>query len=119
MKTWHTASGPWDAAARLGIKVVSFGLHQALTPEQKKQLWFWTTRQLGPRAVLGSALFRQSEHRSSGKPKYAYFATRRLLDELGPGRSAIGVSLPVEECLATEARVSGRTGRSAARSAPA
>ena len=31
-----------DAAARLGIGVVSFGLHQALTPEQRRQLWFWT-----------------------------------------------------------------------------
>lgn len=31
-----------DAAAHLGQTVVSFGLHQALTPEQKKQLWFWT-----------------------------------------------------------------------------
>ncbi|MBC7724050.1 MAG: sugar phosphate isomerase/epimerase [Burkholderiaceae bacterium] len=31
-----------DAAAQLGVKVVSFGLHQALTAEQKKQLWFWT-----------------------------------------------------------------------------
>jgi sugar phosphate isomerase/epimerase len=31
-----------DAAARLGVRVVSLGLHQALTPEQQKQLWFWT-----------------------------------------------------------------------------
>ncbi|WP_028279228.1 sugar phosphate isomerase/epimerase family protein [Arthrobacter sp. H5] len=31
-----------DAAAQLGCEVVSFGLHQALTPEQQKQLWFWT-----------------------------------------------------------------------------
>jgi sugar phosphate isomerase/epimerase len=31
-----------DAAAHLGVEVVSFGLHQALTPEQKAQLWFWT-----------------------------------------------------------------------------
>lgn len=31
-----------EAAAQLGCEVVSFGLHQALTPEQKKQLWFWT-----------------------------------------------------------------------------
>lgn len=31
-----------DAAAHLGMAVVSVGLHQALTPEQKKQLWFWT-----------------------------------------------------------------------------
>ncbi|SMQ59691.1 sugar phosphate isomerase/epimerase family protein [Agreia sp. VKM Ac-1783] len=31
-----------EAAARLGIEVVSFGLHQALTREQREQLWFWT-----------------------------------------------------------------------------
>lgn len=31
-----------DAAARLGIGVVSFGLHQDLTPQQRQQLWFWT-----------------------------------------------------------------------------
>ena len=31
-----------DAAAHLDMAVVSVGLHQALTPEQKKQLWFWT-----------------------------------------------------------------------------
>ena len=31
-----------DAAAALGIETVSFGLHQALSPEQQRQLWFWT-----------------------------------------------------------------------------
>jgi len=31
-----------DAAAELGIGVVSFGLHQALTTEQQQALWFWT-----------------------------------------------------------------------------
>ena len=31
-----------EAAAALGIGVVSFGLHQALTPEQQSRLWFWT-----------------------------------------------------------------------------
>jgi sugar phosphate isomerase/epimerase len=31
-----------DAAAELGCEVVSFGLHQAITAEQQKQLWFWT-----------------------------------------------------------------------------
>ena len=31
-----------DAAAHLGIETVSFGLHQALTAEQQRQLWFWT-----------------------------------------------------------------------------
>jgi len=31
-----------EAAAQLGCEVVSFGLHQALTPQQQQQLWFWT-----------------------------------------------------------------------------
>ncbi|MBC7518239.1 MAG: sugar phosphate isomerase/epimerase [Microbacteriaceae bacterium] len=31
-----------DAAAALGAAVVSVGLHQELTPQQKEQLWFWT-----------------------------------------------------------------------------
>lgn len=31
-----------DAAAALGSRVVSVGLHQALTEAQKRQLWFWT-----------------------------------------------------------------------------
>ncbi|MBH02965.1 MAG: xylose isomerase [Xanthomonadales bacterium] len=31
-----------DAAAALGARVVSVGLHQALTEAQKRQLWFWT-----------------------------------------------------------------------------
>ncbi|MGP9503648.1 sugar phosphate isomerase/epimerase family protein [Specibacter sp. AOP5-B1-6] len=33
-----------DAAAALGCEVVSVGLHQALTAEQQKQLWFWTVQ---------------------------------------------------------------------------
>lgn len=31
-----------DAAAALGARVISFGLHRALTHEQSAQLWFWT-----------------------------------------------------------------------------
>jgi sugar phosphate isomerase/epimerase len=31
-----------EAGAALGCEVVSFGLHQAITPEQQRQLWFWT-----------------------------------------------------------------------------
>jgi sugar phosphate isomerase/epimerase len=31
-----------DAAAELDVAVVSIGLHQALTPEQQRRLWFWT-----------------------------------------------------------------------------
>ncbi|GAA2008964.1 sugar phosphate isomerase/epimerase family protein [Microbacterium ulmi] len=33
-----------DAATALGIRTVSFGLHQALTPQQKERLWFWTAQ---------------------------------------------------------------------------
>lgn len=31
-----------DAAARLGARVVSVGLHEALLPAQRDALWFWT-----------------------------------------------------------------------------
>jgi sugar phosphate isomerase/epimerase len=31
-----------DAAAELDVAVVSMGLHQALTAEQRERLWFWT-----------------------------------------------------------------------------
>lgn len=36
-----------DAAAAVGIRTVSFGLHRPLTPAQAAQLWFWTVD--GPR----------------------------------------------------------------------
>lgn len=32
-----------EAAAHLGMTVVSVGLHQALTPDQQKAFWFWNT----------------------------------------------------------------------------
>jgi sugar phosphate isomerase/epimerase len=54
-----------DAAARLGCEVVSFGLHQALTPEQQKQLWFWTVEghkdPVGDKEVWGKAVSRLQE----------------------------------------------------------
>ena len=31
-----------DAAAELGCSIMSVGLHRALTPAQKRALWFWT-----------------------------------------------------------------------------
>jgi len=31
-----------DAAASIGVGVLSIGLHQPLTAEQREQLWFWT-----------------------------------------------------------------------------
>lgn len=54
-----------DAAAELGCEVVSFGLHQALTPEQQKQLWFWTVEghkdPMGDKEVWGKAVSRIRE----------------------------------------------------------
>jgi len=54
-----------DAAARLGCEVVSFGLHQALTAEQQKQLWFWTVEghkdPVGDKETWGKAVSRLQE----------------------------------------------------------
>jgi len=54
-----------DAAAHLGVPVVSFGLHQALTPQQQRQLWFWTAEghkdPVGDREVWQEAVRRLRE----------------------------------------------------------
>ncbi|MCP1412831.1 sugar phosphate isomerase/epimerase [Paenarthrobacter sp. A20] len=54
-----------DAAAELGCEVVSFGLHQAITPEQQKQLWFWTVEgykdPVGDKEAWGNAVSRLRE----------------------------------------------------------
>ncbi|MHA7222845.1 sugar phosphate isomerase/epimerase family protein [Arthrobacter sp. RHLT1-20] len=54
-----------DAAAELGCEVVSFGLHQALTSEQRKQLWFWTVEghkdPVGDKETWGKAVTRLRE----------------------------------------------------------
>jgi sugar phosphate isomerase/epimerase len=54
-----------DAAARLGCEVVSFGLHQALTAGQQKQLWFWTVEghkdPVGDKETWGKAVLRLQE----------------------------------------------------------
>ncbi len=54
-----------DAAAELGCEVVSFGLHQAITPEQQKQLWFWTVEgykdPMGDKEAWGNAVSRLRE----------------------------------------------------------
>jgi sugar phosphate isomerase/epimerase len=54
-----------DAAAELGCEVVSFGLHQAITPEQQKQLWFWTVEghkdPVGDRECWANAVSRLRE----------------------------------------------------------
>jgi sugar phosphate isomerase/epimerase len=54
-----------DSAAELGCEVVSFGLHQAITAEQQKQLWFWTVEgykdPAGNKEAWGSAVSRLRE----------------------------------------------------------
>ena len=54
-----------DAAAQLGCEVVSFGLHQALTAEQRRQLWFWTVQghmdPVGDKETWGKAVSRLRE----------------------------------------------------------
>jgi sugar phosphate isomerase/epimerase len=54
-----------DAAAELGCEVVSFGLHQAITPEQQKQLWVWTVEgykdPAGNKEAWGNAVSRLRE----------------------------------------------------------
>jgi sugar phosphate isomerase/epimerase len=54
-----------DAAAELGCEVVSFGLHQAITAEQQKQLWFWTIEgykdPAGNKEAWGNAVSRLRE----------------------------------------------------------
>jgi sugar phosphate isomerase/epimerase len=68
-----------DAAAALGIRLVSFGLHQALTARQKEQLWFWT--------VEG--------HRDPDDPEIWQLAVERLR-ELGKHAEEVGVLLSLE-----------------------
>jgi len=54
-----------DAAAELGCEVVSVGLHQAITPEQRQQLWFWTVEghkdPAGDSETWGNAVVRLRE----------------------------------------------------------
>jgi len=69
-----------DAAAALGCEVVSFGLHQALTPEQQKQLWFWT--------VEG--------HKDPAGDKQAWRDAVARLRELGQHAASVGVLLSLE-----------------------
>ncbi len=68
-----------DAAARLGVGVVSFGLHQALTPEQRKLLWFW----------------RKAGHRDSDSPEVRALAVRRFR-ELGDHAAELGLLVSLE-----------------------
>jgi sugar phosphate isomerase/epimerase len=69
-----------DAAARLDMAVVSVGLHQALTPEQQKQLWFWT--------VEG--------HQDPEDDKETWNTTVSRLQELGRHAEEVGILLSLE-----------------------
>ena len=83
-----------DAAAQLGCEVVSFGLHQALTPEQKKQLWFWTVEghhdPVGDTAVWGKAVDRLREL-GSHAAELGLLMSLELYEDtyLGTGDSAV------------------------------
>jgi sugar phosphate isomerase/epimerase len=68
-----------DAAAQLGIGTVSFGLHQALTEEQKRLLWFW----------------RKPGHRDSEDPAVRAEAVRRF-QELGDHAAELGIVVSLE-----------------------
>ncbi|NKX51952.1 sugar phosphate isomerase/epimerase, partial [Arthrobacter deserti] len=54
-----------EAGAALGCEVVSFGLHEAITPEQQKQLWFWAVPghqdPVGDEETWGKAVTRLQE----------------------------------------------------------
>jgi sugar phosphate isomerase/epimerase len=69
-----------EAAAELGCEVVSFGLHQAITPEQQKQLWFWTV---------------EGHKDPAGDPESWTNAVTRLR-ELGRHAAEVGVLLSLE-----------------------
>lgn len=68
-----------DAAAHLGVGVVSFGLHQALTPEQRTLLWFW----------------RKAGHRDPADPAIRALAVRRFR-ELGDHAAQLGLLVSLE-----------------------
>ncbi|WP_458780413.1 sugar phosphate isomerase/epimerase family protein [Arthrobacter sp. D3-16] len=69
-----------DAAAELGCEVVSVGLHQAITPEQQRQLWFWT--------VEG--------HKDPVDDKETWGKAVSRLRELGRHAAEVGVLLSLE-----------------------
>lgn len=68
-----------DAAAELDLAVVSVGLHQALTEEQRKRLWFWTAQ----------------GHVDPDDPEVRALAVSRL-QELGRHAAELGLLLSLE-----------------------
>ncbi len=69
-----------DAAASLNAKVVSVGLHEPLTPEQKQATWFWT--EVGP------------HNDPADRDRWELAVTR--LRELGAHASEVGLLLSLE-----------------------
>lgn len=69
-----------DFAASLGIPVVSVGLHRALTPEQREQLWFWTV----------------DGHRDPWGDEDAWSLAVTRLRELGRHAGEVGLLLSLE-----------------------
>ncbi len=69
-----------DAAAMLGASVVSFGLHQELTPEQRERLWFWTA----------------PGHHDDPHDPDAWRAAVRAFRELGQHAAEVGLLLSLE-----------------------
>ena len=68
-----------EAAAALGMGVVSFGLHQALSPAQQKALWFWT----------------EPGHKDPDDPAIWELVVNRL-SQLGQHASSIGLVISLE-----------------------
>ncbi|GAA3569234.1 sugar phosphate isomerase/epimerase [Amycolatopsis ultiminotia] len=68
-----------DAAAELGAGVVCLGLHDALTPQQQRALWFWTVPQ---------------DERPADPEVYA-LAVRRFR-ELGDHAASLGLEISLE-----------------------
>jgi sugar phosphate isomerase/epimerase len=69
-----------EAAAALGCALVSVGLHQALTPAQQAQLWFWT--------VAG--------HRDDPDDRAAWTLAVTRLRELGRHAADLGLLMSLE-----------------------
>jgi sugar phosphate isomerase/epimerase len=69
-----------DAAAAIGAQVVSVGLHQELTAQQREQLWFWTV----------------DGHHDDPSDSDAWNAAVTRLRELGEHANEVGVLLSLE-----------------------
>ncbi len=69
-----------DAAAALGVGIVSVGLHQPLTPAQRDRLWFWTA----------------PGHRDPDGDPVAWALAVTRLGELGAHAADAGILLSLE-----------------------